>query len=75
MRKLITFVDSGQDFLEWTIDEQGVVVDCRPYQAAIWLGTIVLNQKIEAGCVLEIECRDGRITNLIHRVESVEEMM
>ena len=28
----VTFEDQGQDFLEWDI-EDGVVVDCRPFQA------------------------------------------
>lgn len=38
----ITFVDQGQDFLEWDIVDKKVVA-CRPAQASIWVGVEVLS--------------------------------
>lgn len=43
--KTITFEDQGQDFLEWDIDDKGVVVGCRPFQGSIWCGLRVLNHR------------------------------
>ncbi|MNN55817.1 hypothetical protein D3C81_1707110 [compost metagenome] len=37
----IYFEDQGQDFLEWDIDRNGVVVDSRPFQAEVWCGAVV----------------------------------
>lgn len=37
----IVFEDHGQDFLEWDVDDDGVVVGCRPFQAPFWCGVIV----------------------------------
>ncbi|WP_193222238.1 hypothetical protein [Alkalilimnicola sp. S0819] len=37
----IRFEDQGQDFLEWDIDQEGVVVDSRPFQRHVWCGTQV----------------------------------
>lgn len=34
----IKFEDHGQDFLEWDIDQNGIVTDCRPYQKRVWVG-------------------------------------
>ena len=41
--KTITFQDHGQDFLEWDLDDAGVVVACRPFQANMWVGKVVEN--------------------------------
>ena len=41
--RTIVFEDDGQDFLEWDVDEKGVVVDCRPFQQNVWNGTKVVN--------------------------------
>jgi len=45
--------DHGQDFLEWDI-EDGVVVDCRPFQGWLWKGAKVHNTNIQPGDLLEI---------------------
>ena len=36
----IVFEDKGQEFREWDIQD-GMVVECRPKQADIWVGTRV----------------------------------
>ena len=41
--KTITFEDHGQDFLEWDLDDAGVVVACRPFQSTFWVGKVVNN--------------------------------
>lgn len=33
---VITFEDHGQDFLTWTVDEVGKILDCQPFQFSIW---------------------------------------
>lgn len=71
MKHTIHFVDNGQDFLEWDLDHNGVVVDCRPCQASVWNGTKVLNRLVEPLMLLDIECNDGQIRILAHRVESI----
>lgn len=37
----IKFEDKGQDFTEWVITD-GVVVDCQPQQAFVWVGKEVV---------------------------------
>lgn len=39
----IRFEDHGQDFLEWDLDVNGKVIECRPFQASIWCGRLVMN--------------------------------
>ena len=50
----IFFVDDGQDFLEWDINDNGEVVDCRPFQGSVWVGTKVHNKDIKPGDQLDI---------------------
>lgn len=63
--------DHGQDFLEWDI-EDGMVVDCRPFQGWLWKGAKVHNTNIQLGDILEITCAGARLT-LNYPVESVRE--
>jgi hypothetical protein len=81
--KRVTFVDEGQDFLTWDIDYPdddsivGKVVDCKPYQYDIWVGTEVFQRDINSDDLLLIVLHpEGkpRPCNLIHPVESVEEI-
>lgn len=39
----IIFEDKGQDFLEWDVSENGIAMDCRPFQTEAWNGTAVIN--------------------------------
>lgn len=48
----IHFEDHGQDFLEWDIDDNGAVVDCRPFQRWHWCGGFVLNTCIQPGDIV-----------------------
>lgn len=46
----IEFEDHGQDFLTWIIDtEKQKVIDCWPFQAAIWVGSEVTQTDFEKG--------------------------
>lgn len=42
----IFFEDNGQDFLQWDIDQDGVVTDSRPFQAGAWVGTFLSDIKV-----------------------------
>ncbi|KAL5901793.1 hypothetical protein ACKVV1_011496 [Pyricularia oryzae] len=39
----IEFEDLGQDFLVWTLNENGVVIECKPFQAWLWKGRQVVD--------------------------------
>lgn len=45
----ITFEDRQQDFLQWDICN-GVVIDCRPFQASLWVNCRLV-EPMEALCV------------------------
>ncbi len=68
----VYFVDGGQDFLEWDI-EDGKVVACRPFQEWLWKGTQVHNADIQPGDILEITTPRGDRTTLNYPVERVGE--
>lgn len=41
----VNFKDEGQDFLEWILNNDNVIVDCQPFQSRVWVGrTARLNQ-------------------------------
>ncbi|AZE47180.1 hypothetical protein C4K04_1490 [Pseudomonas chlororaphis] len=42
-KTLIEFQDHHQDFLVWTVDEDGIVTESWPYQSDIWGGFKVTN--------------------------------
>lgn len=71
----VVFVDDGQDFLEWDINDKGEVCDCRPFQGDIWIGTIVHNKNIKPGDILDVTLRDGRISYMNHAVKKVLEIV
>lgn len=57
----ITFEDHGQDFITWKLDNNGVVVDCMPFQAFVWCGVRVeLSRKLQVGDIVAFR-RAGEI--------------
>ena len=42
---IIEFEDKGQDFLRWELNEEGVVIDCIPFQGSIWCGKYVFQHE------------------------------
>jgi len=71
--KRIHFKDNGQDFLRWLVTNEGMVVDCHPFQAHVWNGTKVLNHQIvKPGDELYVRLKDGHEMALRHLVERVE---
>lgn len=70
--KTIVFEDHSQDFLEWDIDEHGVVVGCRPFQASTWCGGRVLNTDVEVGeTVRYVPMWDCRPMSVRYPVEDI----
>ncbi len=69
----VYFEDHGQDFLEWDIKD-GKVVACRPFQAGVWVGTVVHNKRIAKNTRLIIDTPSGSGTAvaLKYRVERVK---
>lgn len=55
----IRFEDHGQDFLTWQLDNNGVVVDCAPFQATFWCGVQVdVPRSLKAGDIVSFR-REG----------------
>ncbi len=71
LRTTVRFVDEGQDALEWDLDGQQLVIDCRPHQRDVWKGVRVVGD-IRPGQRLRI-VRDstGRTAEFLHPVEEV----
>lgn len=55
----IHFEDHGQDFLEWDVDEYGVVTDSRPCQGWVWKGSVLINNAQPGGIVAYVSPADG----------------
>lgn len=69
------FEDRGQDFLEWDLDADGLVVDCRPFQASAWIGVRVQLDEpdsVKVGSLLMIKAqRESAYRVLRHPVARV----
>ena len=71
----VTLEDHGQDFLRWDI-EDGVVVDCQPFQDWVWNGTKILNEEFGPGDQLIIQSpKTGTVSTLNYPVEKIENIM
>lgn len=68
--KTIFFEDNGQDFLEWDIDENGLVIDSRPFQATVWCGLILDIGSLVIGGFPTFN-RDGTAKYIKHRIEKI----
>lgn len=62
MIRTITFEDRGQDFLEWDLDENNVVVVCRPFQGWVWIGNTVVNKVLKVGGKVRFKSKSIRST-------------
>jgi hypothetical protein len=51
---IIEFEDFGQDFLTWYIDEDGYILDSKPFQRNIWAGKFTIPMCAEKGKKLAI---------------------
>ncbi len=70
----IYFEDHGQDFLSWTVNEQGIVVECEPFQSWLWVGARVLGANhLCRGDVVDFMHKGGEpVKTLNYRVERVQ---
>ncbi len=68
----IELEDHGQDFLEWDLDEDGRVIDARPFQAWVWTRYRVLNHlQLTPGCGVAVQGMDGQRFILKYPVKAV----
>lgn len=71
--KTLKIEDHGQDFLEWDIDDNGVVIACRPFQGFVWCGMIVLNHAtIKTGDHAQLLDQQNEERELRYPILSVE---
>lgn len=78
--RTIHFEDHGQDFLEWDLDADNVVIACRPCQGWVWIGNKVMNKAIKPGCYLKFQsehikakCSPSSQLVLKYKVIAIEE--
>jgi hypothetical protein len=74
--KVIHFKDEGQDFTEWVVGDDNIVIESWPFQTAVWKGTVILDpiDKIEKGDQITISsAHENRVGKLRERVESIED--
>ncbi len=68
----IFFEDDGQDFLEWDVDENGLVIDSRPFQGAMWAsGNLFLDLESLVVGGFPTFNRDGVAKFIKHRIERI----
>ncbi len=70
MRTLV-FEDKGQDFIEWNINPDGVVLRSRPFQSQFWQGVIVMNPQV--GQRPDVMLKTGEIRQLNYRITEIKE--
>jgi hypothetical protein len=72
--KTIVFEDCGQDFLEWDLDDEGTVIDCRPFQSWLWKGSrIAYPDPLKVGDQPEVETSEGRYLTLKYQIIEIKE--
>lgn len=75
MATKITFEDNGQDFLWWAVDGEGNVVDCGPFQASVWVGSVIIDHELlNPGDEVEFISNQGDVLVLKHKVETIEQV-
>ena len=68
----IHFADNGQDFLTWTLNPEGTVIECNPMQGRIWIGTKVINHdRLTVNRRAEIQTGNSKCF-IIHKIECIE---
>jgi hypothetical protein len=67
----VEFQDDGQDFLEWDIDDNGVVVESRPFQTMVWGGSKVDTGTMRKGRRLAIVTSRGTPLEIIYPIVAV----
>lgn len=71
--KKIYFEDHGQDFLWWTIDRDGFVIDCGPFQASVWVGSQVLQPyNLKVGGEVDFNTKRGSLLTLKYKIKKIE---
>jgi len=70
----IHFDDQGQDFLTWDIDENGKVLECKPFMGGMWNGSIVDFAFLKEG--RRLECDHPRVgrCGIKYRVVKIENL-
>lgn len=70
----IEFADHGQDFLDWYVKD-GIVIDCQPFQARLWIGTKVTVRNIELGQQLPIFTRRGNAMTIKYPIVTIDRLL
>lgn len=70
----IEFADHGQDFTDWYVKD-GIVIDCQPFQARLWIGTKVTARAVELGQQLPIFTRRGNATTIKYPIVTIDRLL
>jgi hypothetical protein len=74
--KLIHFKDDGQDFTEWVVGDDNVVIESQPFQTGVWKGYVIMDDlnKVKTGDHIYISGKNSlEVSILKHAVVSVED--
>lgn len=69
----ITFKDEGQDFLVWDINEDGVIVECKPFQFSHWSKWNVMNKRFNIGSFVHLRKINETMT-IKYPIEKIEKL-
>ncbi len=73
----IEFEDHGQDFLWWDLTDDGVVLDCGPFQGDVWCGNVVLQNpaSLKKGSLVTVASASvGRSITIKYPLEAVQRL-
>lgn len=70
----IYFEDRGQDFLVWTLDKEGFVINSEPFQKSIWEGTQVILGSIKIGYRPKLVFKEDLARKGVRGVKDISEL-
>lgn len=73
MNTVIRLEDNGQDFLEFVVNDENIIIEAKPFQNSIWSGAYVPLNMVRVGKVLPIHKPPHMEFGFLkHKVESIK---
>lgn len=71
--RYVKLEDRGQDFTEFVVDENNMILDARPFQGWVWAGFEIIQRHIRPGMKLKLRKRGRAPMILKYSVTSVRQ--
>jgi hypothetical protein len=68
---IVQLEDHGQDFLEFDVDKDNVIIEARPFQGWLWRGRKILQGRIRRGMKLKLQKPGEHVLTLNYPVRAV----